>query len=66
MGGPSWDKANHAAVGRVLFLPAWGEWLGTSADILEYFLWIVGSKGRLTSPNSSLGMKMALKKIGQE
>ena len=45
-------------------LPAWwGKWLSTSADISEYFLWIVGfyGEGGGSSPYSSLGMKLALK-----
>ena len=44
-------------------LVSMGQWLGTSADISEYFLRIVCSLwgGGASSPYSSLGMKMAFK-----
>ena len=52
---PAGTRANHAAVGRFLLLPAWGEELGTSADISEYFFvdsWFLGGGGGGSSPYS--------------
>ena len=62
---PAGTKDNHAAVGRFRFLTAWGEELGMSADISEYFLWILGFLGRVFKSIFFLGMKMYLKKLGR-
>ena len=63
---PAGTRTNLAAVGKFCFSPAWREELGVSADISEYFWWIVGFLGRVFQVHIFLGDENVFEKIGPE